>query len=44
MVRALITETEMRAAMDRLPPELHRLLAWLVTGSAPSGSARNGTA
>lgn len=39
-----LTETEMRAAMERLPRELHPLLLWLVTGQHVTGSARNGTA
>jgi hypothetical protein len=39
-----LTEPELRAAMEKTPPELHRLLVWLVTGNIPpSGSARNGT-
>lgn len=40
-----MTEQEVKVAMDRLPKELHRLLAWLVSGKIlPPGSVRNGTA
>lgn len=41
-----LTQTEVRAAMDRCPRELHRLLIWLCTGAAPEAlrSRRDGTA
>ncbi len=40
-----ITEPEMRTALERCPPELHRLLVWLCTGKtvSPAGAV-NGTA
>ena len=45
MARILRTETELRVAMERTPPELHRLLVWLATGRVmPPGSTLNGTA
>lgn len=41
---ARLTEPEMRAALEKCPPELHRLLVWLATGKLlPPGSAVNGT-
>lgn len=39
-----MTEQETKQAMDRLPKELHLLLAWLVSGQHYSGSKLNGTA
>jgi hypothetical protein len=38
-----LTEPELRAAMERVDPELRRLLIWLVTGqTVPAEAARNG--
>lgn len=39
-----LTEPEVKAAMERCPPELHRLLAWLVSGQIVTASTLNGTA
>ena len=43
MGKPLISEPDFRAAMERTPPELHRLLAWLVTGTLPDTGTLNGT-
>jgi hypothetical protein len=39
-----LPESDVRTALERCSPELHRLLARLVTGKVPGPSARNGTA
>lgn len=39
-----LTEPEVKAALDRIPREYHRLLLWLITGQQVTGTTKNGTA
>jgi hypothetical protein len=38
------TQADVRAALERVPPDLHRLLFWLVTGREMPVDAKNGAA
>ena len=38
-----MTEPEVKAALERVPPELRRLFIWLVSGQTVTGKTSDGT-